>query len=125
VNLSAVEEIDVSLGGIDRVLIRWRQGGEWSEFAYVDQDAGYVDTEEVLWWLLRHDAPLECIRRALVAVYRTSMLTARSTEPRCPTATSGGPGIGSDGRMPGRHSGAVDMRPNHHPQMPLVARWWR
>jgi hypothetical protein len=69
VDLTKVEEVAVSPQSEDRVLISWRQASVWSSFAYVDQDSGYVDPEDVLWWLLNQGAQLEAVRHALAAAY--------------------------------------------------------
>jgi hypothetical protein len=68
-DLSTVDEIAVTRVTNDQALIRWRQGAEWSAFDFVDEDTGYVDPEDVLWWLLRQGAPIEHIRVALAQPY--------------------------------------------------------
>ena len=68
-DLANVDEVTVSPDREDRVLISWRQDGGLSTFAYVDQDSGYVDPEDVLWWLLRNGARIELVRPALAAAY--------------------------------------------------------
>ncbi|MGP4029275.1 hypothetical protein [Actinomadura sp. 3N407] len=68
-DLSRVVEVEVSPRSADRVLIGWRRDGGWSTFAYVDEDSGHVDPEDVLWWLLNHGAHLGSIRPALTAAY--------------------------------------------------------
>jgi hypothetical protein len=69
VDLTKVEEVAVSPQGEDRVLISWRHANGWSSFAYVDQDSGYVDAEDVLWWLLSQGAHVELVRLALATAY--------------------------------------------------------
>ena len=68
-DLTKVDEVAVWPQSEDRVLISWRQASGWSSFAYVDQDSGYVDPEDVLWWLLSQGAQLELVRPALAAAY--------------------------------------------------------
>ena len=68
-DLADVDEFTVSPQREDRVLISWRRSDTWSMFALVDEDSGYVDPEDILWWLLRQGAALELIRPALAAVY--------------------------------------------------------
>lgn len=67
-DLANIDEVAVSPERKNRVLISWRQGG-LSTFAYVDEDSGYVDPEDVLWWLLEHGARIELVRLALAAAY--------------------------------------------------------
>jgi hypothetical protein len=69
VDLANVDEVAVSPQRDDLVLISWRHGGALSTFAYVDEDSGYVDPEDVLWWLLRRGARIELVRAALAAAY--------------------------------------------------------
>jgi hypothetical protein len=69
VDLANIDEVAVSPERENRVLIRWRQGDGLSTFAYVDEDSGYVDPEDVFWWLLRHGARIELVRPALAAAY--------------------------------------------------------
>ncbi|TCN40117.1 hypothetical protein EV644_10644 [Kribbella orskensis] len=68
-DLRKVDEVAVSPQSEDRVLIWWRQAGGWSSFAYVDEDSGWVDPGDVLWWLLSQGARLELVRPALSAAY--------------------------------------------------------
>ncbi|MFI0454584.1 hypothetical protein [Actinomadura sp. 6N118] len=51
------------------MLISWRQGSGWSTVAYMDEDVGHVDLEDVLWWLLRRRAHLELIRPPLATAH--------------------------------------------------------
>ncbi|MGW5195156.1 hypothetical protein ACWEOO_38290 [Kribbella sp. NPDC004138] len=51
--------------GSDSLALSRRHANGWSSFAYVDQDRGYVNPEDVLWWLLSQGAHLELVRPAL------------------------------------------------------------
>ncbi|MFB4308320.1 hypothetical protein [Actinomadura sp. GTD37] len=68
-DLSGNVEVEISPQTPDRVLIGWRRGADWSTFAYVDEEFGHVDPEDVLWWLLNQGAHLDSIRPALAAAY--------------------------------------------------------
>lgn len=64
-DLSTADDLAVSQQASDRVRIRWRRGSEWDEFELVDADSGFVDPEDVLWWLLQHAAPVDVVRISL------------------------------------------------------------
>jgi len=69
VDLSTTDEIAISPVSAHRVSIRWRHGVEWSVFELADEAIGYVDPEDVLWWLLRRNLPVERVRLALAQPY--------------------------------------------------------
>lgn len=68
-NLAAVEELVVVPVADDRVQVQWRVGDSWDGFEYGDEDGGYADDEDILWWLLRQRAPLALVRTALAVPY--------------------------------------------------------
>lgn len=69
VDLSGAAAIQISQAADDRARISWRAGARWHEFELLDADSGYVDPEDVLWWMLRHEAPVDLVRDALGAAF--------------------------------------------------------
>ena len=68
-NLAAAEDLVVVPLTDDRVRVQWRVGDSWDAFEYVDEDSGYADDEDMLWWLLRQHTPLDLVRTALAVPY--------------------------------------------------------
>lgn len=56
-DLSAADELIVLPLADDRVRVDWRVGDVWDSCEHVDEDSGYVDDEDILWWLLRRGRP--------------------------------------------------------------------
>lgn len=69
VDLSAVDELAVAPETEDRVLISWRVDEAWTTHTYVAAEDGYVDPDQVLWWLLSHGAQVGLIRSAFRSAY--------------------------------------------------------
>lgn len=65
VDLSEADEVVVTQLASDRARIRWRHESDWAELELVDADSGYVDPEDVLWWMLHHGAPAALVRVSL------------------------------------------------------------
>lgn len=69
VDLSSAAAIEISQTADDRARISWRADARWHEFELADADSGYVDPEDVLWWMLRHGAQVDLVRDALGAAF--------------------------------------------------------
>ncbi|MFD2082763.1 hypothetical protein SAMN05421678_118144 [Actinopolymorpha cephalotaxi] len=68
-DLSAVDELAIAPETEARVLISWREDEVWSTHTYIADEDGYVDPEEVLWWLLSRGAQVGQIRFAFHSAY--------------------------------------------------------
>jgi hypothetical protein len=69
IDLSAVDEIIVTLLSEGCARFSWSEGDRRNDFDLVDDDSGYVDPEDIMWWLLRHGAPIDSVRRSLADVF--------------------------------------------------------
>ena len=68
-DLSRIEELAVIPEAPDRVRVSWRQGRTWESYDFVANDSGYADDEDILWWLLRSQAPVELVRSAMAVPF--------------------------------------------------------
>lgn len=63
--LSGAEEVTVSQQAPDRVLIEWRFGQDVFVREFRADDGEFIDPEDVLWLLLRHETPEPLVRQTM------------------------------------------------------------
>jgi hypothetical protein len=69
VELSDAKEVAIAQAAPDRVLIEWRCEQEVFVREFRADDGEFIDPEDVLWLLLRHETPEPLVRQAMGASF--------------------------------------------------------